>query len=189
MLSRTHAAVGATTALAVACVTYVDPVMSVIAGGLGGLAPDVDSKRSKGSQFAIRFTVAVVIGVAAMIVRGKQTGIGIELSKNVIALIALAALLMWGHNQKHRGPTHSLVCMVLFSLPVFVLQPTWGIAWAVGYVSHLAIDLLNTKGEQLLFPSSKRFCFNVCKAGGIVDNALGTCACLVLVVVFAVKFV
>jgi inner membrane protein len=34
------------------------------------------------------------------------------------------------------------------------------------------IDLLNKKGEQLLFPFKKRFCFNLCKSDGMVSKSL-----------------
>lgn len=48
--------------------------------------------------------------------------------------------------------------------------------YAAGFLSHLAIDLLNTKGESLLWPSPGKYCFSLCKAGGVGDKAIGYAA-------------
>ena len=38
------------------------------------------------------------------------------------------------------------------------------------------IPALNTKGESLLWPSPGKYCFSLCKAGGVGDKAIGYAA-------------
>lgn len=61
----------------------------------------------------------------------------------------------------HRGWTHSLVGLVLFStLLLFVFSIDIAMAFAAGYLSHLLLDMLNPAGVRIFwpFPLSLRFC-------------------------------
>ena len=62
----------------------------------------------------------------------------------------------------HRGPTHSLfVAMAASALAAVAFRgmhhgEAVAIGVLAGYLSHLALDLLNVSGQQLLWPFSKR---------------------------------
>lgn len=59
-------------------------------------------------------------------------------------------------------------CVGVF-LPMLV--PYFGIAFA----SHLALDFLNHKGEQLFYPYRKRFSIGICSASGLVNRLFLLC--------------
>ena len=59
-------------------------------------------------------------------------------------------------------------CVGVF-LPMLV--PYFGIAFA----SHLALDFLNHKGEQLLYPYRKRFSLGICSASGLMNRLFLFC--------------
>lgn len=74
----------------------------------------------------------------------------------------------------HRGVTHSLVavvaCVVFLrweGLRRAVVDPM-----VVGYLSHLAADLLTTSGLRLTWPSSKRQAIGLCRTGSFVETAV-----------------
>lgn len=82
---------------------------------------------------------------------------------------------------KHRGFTHSL----LFCLICSIINPFIGI----GVLTHLILDFLTPKGEQLLWPINKNiklpFFSRFIKTGNIIEYiflAIMTIACIILVV-------
>jgi membrane-bound metal-dependent hydrolase YbcI (DUF457 family) len=60
---------------------------------------------------------------------------------------------------KHRTMTHSLFATVL----VFALNPAIGF----GYLTHIAVDLLNPTGCQLFFPLHKWVRIGIVRSGGV----------------------
>lgn len=74
----------------------------------------------------------------------------------------------------HRGLTHSLVavlaCLVFLrweGLRRAVIDPL-----VVGYLSHLAADLLTTSGLRLTWPSRKRQAIGLCRTGSFTETAI-----------------
>jgi inner membrane protein len=74
----------------------------------------------------------------------------------------------------HRGVTHSLIaalgCVVFLrweGLRRAVTDPL-----IVGYLSHLAADLLTTSGLRLTWPSPKRQAIGLCRTGSIAETVI-----------------
>jgi inner membrane protein len=74
----------------------------------------------------------------------------------------------------HRGVTHSLVavlgCLVFLrweGLRRAVVDPL-----VVGYLSHLAADLLTTNGLRLTWPSPKRQAIGLCRTGSFTETVI-----------------
>jgi inner membrane protein len=44
--------------------------------------------------------------------------------------------------------------------------------FAIGFATHLLLDLLNRKGEQLLYPLKNTYCLGVCSSSGVVNDIL-----------------
>lgn len=83
----------------------------------------------------------------------------------------------------HRGATHSLTVAALWfwlafsarhwSLAIGTLHLSFYVVMlgaAVGYLSHIVIDLLNREGEQLLWPLRRRFAFHLVSSDGIANT-------------------
>lgn len=80
----------------------------------------------------------------------------------------------------HRGITHSLIavlaCLVFLrweGLSRVVIDPL-----VVGYLSHLAADLLTTGGLRLAWPSSKRQALGVCRTGSFLETVIVAAAAI-----------
>lgn len=83
---------------------------------------------------------------------------------------------------RHRGFTHSLLFLVLMTL----ISPYIGI----GILTHIALDLLNPKGVELLYPCKKNLkvplISKFIKTNGIIENIIfvGLIVGAVLMIIF-----
>jgi inner membrane protein len=81
----------------------------------------------------------------------------------------------------HRTLTHSLLGVVLFALPVWLVlgaYPNLSLALVAGYASHVFADALNTRGVPLFWPVGKpvRFLPGGIRSGGVVEVAVALVA-------------
>ncbi len=177
MTGKTHIAVGAAAALATAkyvplALTGGVPMITggastlacLAAGAAGGLLPDADVSTSEASQQLRRAWWLLVAVIASAF--GADALAGSDLAAQAVAFVRAAgtnqvagvavivAVLACGRASGHRGFSHSFLAM------------------AVGYFSHLVVDLLNKKPERLFWPVSRGQALGLCKAGGIVDGVL-----------------
>lgn len=87
----------------------------------------------------------------------------------VIMPVSATIQLIFGH----RGIFHTLLLPVLllgilnFFLPIYSL---YYIPLLIGYVSHLALDLLTPEGVPLLWPLKTHFAIPLVQTGGIVER-------------------
>lgn len=184
MLGNTHAAVGAASGLIVlgelASHSPVALVTGATLGTIGGLMPDIDldSKHAK----AVGFSSVLYLALQGA---ARNLTSSLAMSTTIAGLIALIVLVVIGLKSNNRGFTHSILALALFStITCLILGETW--KWfAIGYASHLVIDLLNKKGESLLFPLTTKVCLNLCKADGITNKVLGSLATVTTLVVLA----
>ncbi|MFR5731456.1 MAG: metal-dependent hydrolase [Clostridium sp.] len=95
-----------------------------------------------------------------------------SVSRIVLACAAFLAICAYGKKTPHRSFFHSFLAggLLMSSVGVFLpmLVPYFGIAFA----SHLVLDFLNHKGEQLLYPYRKRFSLGICSASGLVKSVI-----------------
>ena len=81
----------------------------------------------------------------------------------------------------HRTLTHSLLGILLFALPVWLIlgrYPALALALVAGYASHVFADALNTRGVPLLWPMGKpvRLLPGGIRSGGAVEVAVALVA-------------
>ena len=89
----------------------------------------------------------------------------------LLAGIALFAVLtLAGGHTDHRSFTHSLVAMAAFCMAVYLACAPLLPYFAVGYASHLALDLTNKQGVQLFWPLHKEVSLGLCKAKGMANT-------------------
>lgn len=74
----------------------------------------------------------------------------------------------------HRGVTHSAIAVV--GLTALLLQAgyRWGgvSALAVGYLSHLAADMLTPRGLRLAWPLRQTWGFPLCRTGSPMESVI-----------------
>ena len=158
MNATTHAVFGVAALAGSALVLGTDPPAYVYPAAVAAAwLPDVDNPRS-------------------------TLGNGLSRVKNPV-LNALTRPFSWAlkttsfvlvRTVGHRTLTHSLLGILLFSLPVWLFLggfPNLSLALVAGYASHVFADALNTRGVPLLWPVGKPFRLlpGGVKSGGAVE--------------------
>ena len=81
---------------------------------------------------------------------------------------------------------HSLAALLGLTACVYVILPPAAPAFAAAYLSHIGVDLLNRRGEQLLWPLQRRFALGLCRSDGAVNALL--CAASTLAAALLIIF-
>ena len=180
MMSKTHIAVGIAAALAVAPSASPEAcVAAVVGGSVGGIIADCDIKPSRAHKDALagRLIVVGVAVVALLADRFHDAGLCdyllSHLGLQLVAGIALFVVLTFlGGRTDHRSFTHSIVAMALFCAATWLVCAPLLPYFAMGYASHLALDLTNKQGIRLFWPSRAMPSLGLCRAKGLANNAV-----------------
>lgn len=195
MMGVTHVFAGALAAMVLAeSGSPGDCLAALIGGSLGGIICDIDLGESGGGLEAKRAgQLAGVIALAGLaadlildagILRSIQSKSGLELEAGVFCLLMMC---VWGRHQPHRGGTHSLLAVILFSACVEVISGMLGRPFLIGMMSHLALDIFNRRPLPLLYPLRGGVCLGLCRADGLADRCLQTTAVLGTMLVLGVS--
>lgn len=174
MDGQTHAALGAATALVVIRPTEPTTLIATAAvGAFAGILPDIDTG-GKVAPIIHKITAAFIFIVCFFIGQAALTGStviesidGSGIAVNLLGLAILIGFSIFGGTQPHRGFTHSVLALLIASFSAYLIFKNLALAFCIGYASHLLIDTVNKKGEQLLYPMPNRWCLNLCKANGL----------------------
>ena len=180
MMSKTHIAVGTAAALAIAQTGSVEScVLAVVGGSLGGIIADCDITPSKAHKDALVGRLIVIAIAVVAFAADYWYGAGAcdwlveNLGLRLIAGVALfAALTFLGGHTDHRSFTHSIVAMAAFCAAVWLAFEPLLPYFAVGYASHLVMDVTNTQPIRLFWPIGKGFGLGLCHAKGAANSVL-----------------
>ena len=194
MMSKTHVTVGIASSLGLALVFPKTPqiiLVSIAFGALGGTTPDVDILDDDYKHDALIGQV-IPVGLCGLLL-GLDWLLQYEILSSIInhkilaiiGVIGYLILYLIGFGSDHREFTHSFLSLLLFSIAVAFIHLPAVPFYAIGYFSHLAIDLLNKKGIQLFFPLEPRPCLKLCyanEAGNKILMYLGLGASIILLI-------
>ena len=192
MMSKTHLSVGMAAALAVSPITDINSCLLVLAGGaIGGVIPDVDVLDDDYKCDAL-IGELISFGLVALAVIINYFNHGSMMSTlsehKLLSIIGgVAFFILWavGFSCDHRDFTHSLLSMALFSISVALIYLPLTLPFAMGYLSHLLLDILNKKKIRLFFPREGGICLYLCyasKIGNTIFMILGFIATAFLLV-------
>mgnify|MGYP005924694307 FL=1 len=184
MLRATHLSVGVAAALAVLQPDNLFECLAVTGiAAVGSVISDIDCGSSESSRRADQITFVLETIVIGIVVVEAHWHLGLyqrlmsnsSVSRVVLACAAFLAVCAYGKKTPHRSFLHSFLAggLLMSCVGVFLpmLVPYFGIAFA----SHLALDFLNHKGEQLFYPYRKRFSIGICSASGLVNRLFLLC--------------
>lgn len=100
-------------------------------------------------------------------------GIALALATQIAAVLPDQDLRI---GLKHRGVTHSLLALLLIVGVARYIYPRLALPIAVGYSSHLILDMLTIWGIPVLWPVQKRFRLARFSTGGGFDQLLAIMA-------------
>jgi inner membrane protein len=88
---------------------------------------------------------------------------------------------------KHRGFTHSLLCICLLYPLIYYFTSSGALFFTIGFISHLVLDMLTKRGIALFYPIKMRVGLKLFRTGGTVDHMLRYIAAAVAVLFFIQK--
>lgn len=183
MLGKTHMAVGVAASLLLQPHTLPELILGAGTAAVGSVISDIDCGTSESSRRADQIIFVLETIVIGIVVVEAHWHLGLyqrlmsnsSVSRIVLACAAFLAICAYGKKTPHRSFFHSFLAggLLMSSVGVFlpILVPYFGIAFA----SHLVLDFLNHKGEQLLYPYRKRFSLRICSASGLVNRLFLFC--------------
>ncbi len=158
---------------------------------LGGLLPDIDEPRSligHSPQILAR-------GATRRSRRGSLTRVLIlvlgELLTGLVQALSTAIRELMGH----RGMMHWALMAVALAVPLAALWgPHIGLYFLIGYLSHLALDMMTRSGVPVLGPLSKRRLHLLppllrVRTGGPVDHLLQFGAGAAFVLLLTISYI
>lgn len=188
MMGKTHIAVGVATALfAVQPNDIQGCMLGIVGGATGGILCDIEVRSNRRFRDALhaRYIVAALVAIAFILGLATGSSTTKTLFNVDIRMLAVGSVLILATGtysrllSKHRGFSHSLLALALFTLGVGLVLAPLALAFAVGFLSHIVLDLLNKKPVQLLFPSKKaNWCLRWCYANGTTNKVLLVLGCL-----------
>ena len=119
-----------------------------------------------------------VIGLMLFLEYKFHLGIYERLMKNSSIMRVLTGGILfliictYGKDQPHRSFMHSLVAGFMLTCCVNIVYPDAGPYFAVAFLSHLALDLLNYKRVKIFWPLKKGYSLKFCSADGWVNRLL-----------------
>lgn len=168
-MSTTHIVVGMASALAICRPASVEALLPVIAGAsVGSIICDIDC-RSKGRNLKDALIGRLIVAVLLVTVLVIDYEIGQPVMNYVENLtpgflIALFVFLVCGgvsYISGHRGFSHSLAALAIYSTCLYVMTGLMAIPFSVAYVSHVILDLLNRKPVRVLWPVKRGWCMKL----------------------------
>ncbi len=197
MMGKTHVAVGVATALMALHPGSVSGCLCAVAGGaLGGWLSDIDV-RDDGRAHDVWQGGLTSVGIAAAAlaidtIRGGAALTYVVSHSGVLFVAGLASfvvLCVVGSQARHRRFTHSVVALALFSAAVWLFCAPLSLGFAVGFASHIVLDLFNYKRVQVLWPFGKGFSFKMCRSNGKANNVLCVVATALSCLLFVIECV
>ena len=197
MMSKTHISIGiATSLLLLKPTTITDCLSTLIGASVGSIICDIDIRSNSYCRDALNGRlIALGIVVTALLIDffGRRSLIASVVDPHRIAVVIIGAAIlliscMLGVAvDKHRAFTHSILALVVMSISVFMICPAVSKSFSIGFVSHLALDVLNKKGVRIFYPFGNGFCLKICYANRTANSVLmivGGILSLVLLIYF-----
>lgn len=177
MMGKTHLTMGMASALVMTNPQTIQECFVAIAGGaIGGIICDIDildndyEKDVWNVQLIATGITAIGLIADFLLKNGICEYILENRESSLRGGILFAVLWIIGVKSKHRSFTHSFLALVLFSAVLGLIYPPIVNSFAIGFLSHLILDLLNKKKIRLFYPMDFGLCFGLCYADGIANK-------------------
>lgn len=169
MLAKAHVTVGMAAAFTIMKPETVAEALPVIAGGaLGCLICDLDCEVTKEKTESSHWRVVMGLITAAALIEDHLLNAGMwnYLGKNgsYLWFAGLVVFVLTGgfaSVSSHRGFSHSLLALALFAGSLWLIFPAMTIPFAITFVSHLILDILNKRSVRLFYPKEKGICLGM----------------------------
>ena len=190
MTKRTHLVAGTAITLGIIKPTNIlGLVICLVTSSIGGVISDIDVSTSKSRGELYKIIILSIISVLICIVLEKYFCIGIleilkkqsNIQRIIIGFFTMLFICCFGITTSHRTFMHSIIGIISLSITVFIIFPEAALPFALSMLSHVFLDLFNTKRIQIFYPLRKpRIALKFCKSNGLVSKILFHIATIIL---------
>lgn len=197
MNCRTHIAGGVTASALTLIAMPTTPeisltAFSILLGATGATLPDIDSHTSKPRHIVNTIRTFLVIAFLAIFaystidnpwmqsIKSSKVNDALDVAKSLgthflIPIIIILVAVYAGTRTGHRTLTHSLPYAALLTYSIYLLSNSMTLttAFGAGILSHIVLDLLNTKPVHILYPLKSGVCFKVCSVQSSTAKVIG----------------
>lgn len=181
MEGKTHAVVGMATAISMLQPKDTKELLTALTFGcIGGVICDVDASKSDASK-AVNLGIGGVIGLCAItaiadmfydVMFMQRITESTNSMRVLLGVLLLLSTLSYAKGKPHRTQAHSLLTLPLLCIGLGFIVPDAVRFFAIGFVSHVIIDMLNKKKVYFLYPFNVGVSFGLCKSNGKFSNGL-----------------
>jgi len=192
MTKNTHLATGVALATAIIMPSDMRSLAVCICGAaIGSTISDVDVASSKPRKelntivgisvtaIAILIMLEVIFKIGIYQLIESQTG----LYRTLLGFVTFLLLSIYGTTTKHRSYTHSVIGIMTFTGAICIILPSMALSFCLGMISHVLLDILNTKKVKVLYPYKKfGIALKLCHSDGKANMLIGIISTLVFVI-------
>ena len=190
MMSKTHLTIGIAASLAAAPATPEGLKYALIGGSIGSMICDID-RSSEGTvrDAGVGWLITAVVSAAAWMKESIVAGTGptyrdlLSDPWKLICFAFLIGLYLFAISGAHRGFSHSLLMLCCSFFFIFFISRRMSLFYAIAFLTHIILDVLNKRPVRVLYPMKKGFCLYWFYCDGTANNVLmlaGTAAVIAL---------
>ena len=194
MLAKAHITVGMAAAFSVIMPEDAAEALPVIAGAsLGCLICDIDCdnavERTDSSHWRKVMACIAAVSLAADHLLDAGMWRTLAQSSAYVWAAGIAVFVLtcaFASVSSHRGFSHSLAALVLETVSIHLVFPAAAVPFAIAFITHLLLDIMNKRPVRLLYPLRKGFCLGWFYADRLADKvfaAAGSAWMLIAVII------
>ena len=194
MMAKAHITVGMAAAAAIMMPRDISGALPAIAGAsLGCLICDIDCDNKSEKADSSRWRKVMTAAAIAALIEDHLLDAGIWRSAgqngSYLCFAGLAGFILtctFAGLSNHRGFSHSLLALALESLSLWLIFPVLMKPFAIAFISHQILDIMNKKPVRLLYPVRRGFCLGWFYADRLADKLFAAGGSLWLIITAAV---
>lgn len=165
MMAKAHIAVGMAAAFTLTGPESIPEMVPVITGAaLGCLICDLDCESTRERTESSHYRIVMAVVAAAALIEDHLIGAGmwsrIGSSGNYLwcaGIVAFVVICAFASISAHRGFAHSFLALALETASLWLVFPAAAKSFAIAFISHQVLDVLNKKPVRLFYPAKKGF--------------------------------
>lgn len=178
MLGKTHLAVGVAAAVAVMRPGTLPELLAGLgAAVVGAVISDIDVGSSGSGRAADRIIWVSAGAVAAVAAMERFWNVGVwnmilrnsSLFRVIAGSAAFIGVCAFGKAQPHRSFMHSFLALGILTVIMGAVLPAAAPYFALAFLTHLALDVLNYKKVRMFYPKREGVCLRLFRADGAVN--------------------
>ena len=178
----------------------VAEALPVIAGGaLGCLICDLDCENKSEKSESSHWRVVMMLVAAAALIEDYLLDAGmwrtlgqagaslwspsVQIGQYLwfAGLAGFIITCVFASGSGHRGFSHSLLALALETIFLWLVFPATAMPFAIAFVSHVLLDMMNKRSVRLFYPAKKGMCLGWFYADKLADKVAAMCGTIWLI--------